>query len=605
MSSRNALRTRTVSTASIPSPVGGLNAVNPYAQMPATDAIQMDNWVPGVNDCSVRLGYAGAVTDFSAPVETLMTYNSATTTKLFACAGTGIYDATPVFNSGLIQPYAVGSAVVSGLSNARWQYVNFGTVGGQFLICANGADAMRLYDGSKWMTYTDGTGLTISSITAVGTTATMTTTAAHNLVSDQLVTVAGCTPSAYNVTDATITVTGANTFTYTCGSAPGGPGTVLGTLTISYPKITGLTNGVTSIKDVQVYASRVWLIEKDSFRVWYLPLNSVAGAANSIDFSSLYILGGSLAGMVTWQVASSYGVNTYVGFVSTQGEVLLYQGSDPSNAATWSKVGQFRIGRPIGQRFYERAGDDTLLITSDGIIPMSKAAITDRKSQSDAISYKIIQLINTDMGAYGDLNGWQVMFYPFGNKLFVNVPKGAAIASTSNIQYVMNTITNKWCRYTDVAANCWALYRDKIFFGGAGKVYVAEYGNNDDGAAITAVCTPAYSYFASPGQQKLFTAVRPIVTTNGTFQPAIGLATDFSGSASTSSPVLSQAVVEAIWDTVLWDVTPWNTPTKVSRNWQWIGGVGFSATMTMASMTKDMAISWASTDFTYERGGIF
>jgi hypothetical protein len=517
MSSRRALRSTKIGTASIPAPVGGLNAVDAFADMPATDAIQMDNWVPGVNACSIRSGYSAWATGFASPVETVMPYNSGTASKLFAAAGTSIYD---VSSAG-----AIGAASVTGMTNSRWQYVNFGTAGGQFLLAVNSADKMRVYNGAAWGYEGDGT----------------------------------------------------------------------------YPAVTGFNTQLA--KDMQVYASRVWMIEKNSFRVWYLPLNSIGGAAASIDLSSLYILGGALAGMVTWQTASTYSIQTYAAFISTQGEVLLYLGSDPASAATWSKVGQFRIGRPIGQRFYERAGDDTLLITTDGIIPMSKAAITDRQSQSDAISYKIIQLVNNDMSTYAANYGWQVILYPFGNKLYVNVPKNATSAPGDNIQYVMNTITNKWCRYTGLGANCWALFNDSIYFGGESTVYQAETGTNDNGNAISAAVTPAYSYFGAQGQQKMFTACRPIITTNGTYQPSIGLALDFSGTASTSSPILSTASNSAVWNTSPWNTTKWDSATQTVRNWQWVGGIGFAATFTMSSSTKGMTVQWSSTDYTYERGG--
>lgn len=513
---RQALRSTKVSTASIPAPVGGLNAVDSLADMPATDAIQMDNWVPGVNAVSVRYGYSQHVTGFGSGVETLMAYNSATTNALFAASGTSIYN---VSVAG-----ALGAATVTGMSNARWEYVNFGTVGGQFLLAVNGADKMRVYNGTTFGYEGDGT----------------------------------------------------------------------------FPAVTGFNTQLA--KDIQVYARRVWLVEKNSFRVWYLPLDSIGGAAASIDFSSLYILGGYLAGMVTWQVASELNVTTYAAFISSMGEVLLYTGDDPSSATNWGKVGQFRIGRPIGQRFYERVGNDTLLITTDGVMPMSKAAITDRRSQSDAISYKIIQKINEDIGSYGANFGWQITLYPAGNKLFINVPKGA---TGDNTQWVMNTITNSWCRYTGIGANCWELYKDELYFGGSSGVYKAEYGNSDNGAAIQTTVIPAYNYFRSPGQQKLFTSVRPIVTANGTYNPSIGLATDFQGGAPSSSPILSVASSTAAWDTSPWDTTPWGSVYITNRNWQWVGGVGFCASMVMQSSTKDMNVQWASTDWLFERGGVY
>lgn len=70
-------------------------------------------------------------------------------------------------------------------------------------------------------------GQTISSITSVGTLATLTTATAHGLSTGDYVTISGVTPSNYNSSYA-ITVTGTTTFQYTMVSAPGGSATILG-----------------------------------------------------------------------------------------------------------------------------------------------------------------------------------------------------------------------------------------------------------------------------------------------------------------------------------------------------------------------------------------
>ena len=71
---------------------------------------------------------------------------------------------------------------------------------------------------------------TITSITASGTTATVTTSVAHGLASGSSVTVSGATPAAYNGTYS-VTVLTATTFTYVAAVAPGGAATVVGTYT--------------------------------------------------------------------------------------------------------------------------------------------------------------------------------------------------------------------------------------------------------------------------------------------------------------------------------------------------------------------------------------
>ena len=77
------------------------------------------------------------------------------------------------------------------------------------------------------------TGQTISSITYVTTTATLTTATAHGLTNGMYVTISGTTPAAYSGQFA-ITVTGANTFTYTMLTNPAGNATVVGSYVYGY-----------------------------------------------------------------------------------------------------------------------------------------------------------------------------------------------------------------------------------------------------------------------------------------------------------------------------------------------------------------------------------
>ena len=78
------------------------------------------------------------------------------------------------------------------------------------------------YEGNKSVA-----GQAISSITSVGTLATLTTSTPHGLLTGNYVTISGVSPSNYN-SSYVITVTGATTFQYTMVSSPGGSATILG-----------------------------------------------------------------------------------------------------------------------------------------------------------------------------------------------------------------------------------------------------------------------------------------------------------------------------------------------------------------------------------------
>jgi hypothetical protein len=133
---------------SAPSPVEGWDAVSPLSEMDPKRAIVLDNWFPQPGYVEVRKGYTSWATGMGSThkIETLMAYNGLSTgdDKLFGIATDGtIYDCTA--NS------AASATSVTGLTNARWQYVNYTTSGGGcYLLCCNGLDSLRSYDGSSW-----------------------------------------------------------------------------------------------------------------------------------------------------------------------------------------------------------------------------------------------------------------------------------------------------------------------------------------------------------------------------------------------------------------------------------------------------------------------
>ena len=125
-------------TASLPAPVGGWNAREPISNMPPTDAVQLDNFFPKATVIALRDGYTNHVTGITGTPETLVTYNSTTTSEMFAATSTSVYDVTAAG--------AVGAAVVTGQTNGRWQHTNITTAGGDFLYMVNGADKPLFYE---------------------------------------------------------------------------------------------------------------------------------------------------------------------------------------------------------------------------------------------------------------------------------------------------------------------------------------------------------------------------------------------------------------------------------------------------------------------------
>lgn len=370
----------------------------------------------------------------------------------------------------------------------------------------------------------------------------------------------------------------------------------------STPAITGVTT--TNLIGINVYKSRIWFTEKSTTKIWYLPVNSVGGAAQSIDFGPLFKLGGYLMGMATWTLSNANGTQEFAVFVSSEGEGLIYAGYDPSSAATWYLAGSFRGGRPIGRRFYCQIGSDLALITADGIGLVSEELLTNRSNLSTELSDKILNLVNSDVKSYNANFGWQPILYPIGNKLIINVPQ---TENSRQYQYVMNTISRSWSTFGKTFspwnAACFEVFSDSLYYGGNTVVVKCDEGMDDNGAAIFTDIQQAYNYFKSPGQQKYFTMARPIFITSGNVNISIGLNIDFSNEVPVSVPDVT-TITSPLWDLSPWDVTAWAEDGATVNDWQTLGGIGNAASFRMRTSTLGASLSWQSTDYVYQYGGI-
>lgn len=505
-------------TRSIPAPVGGLNAVDAIAEMPETDAVVLDNWFPRPSDVLLRSGYTAWKTGFTHWVESLMPYSNATGEKLFAASGTAFYDATA---SG-----AVGGAVVTGLTNARWESTNVATPGGQFLYAANAVDPPELYDGTTWV-----------AITAIST-----------------------------------------------------------------PAITGVTT--TKLRCPTVWKNRVWFIENASLNAWYLPTQSVGGLAAKWDLGTIFRLGGTLATICTASISTSSTFDDYIAFVTTEGEVAVYAGTDPAQAGLFVLQGVYRIGKTVGRRCFFKSGADTILICSDGLVSLSRLVTEGRGKKEETISYKIMNDINNAVALYKNNFGWQGVLHPLGNKIIVNVP---TVEDARSYQYVMNTINGSWCTFGRLDspwnAACFAVLGDSLYFGSGTFVAQADTGQSDNLTVITGSCLPAFSYFKSD-RNKFFTGARIIFNSDGPVMPAVALNTDFNIQAPTGFLSYNNAGGSP-WNTSPWNTSPWSSTPAIRTGWQTVTGIGFTASMYFKVSTLVDQIAFYSTDYLYQPGGVY
>ncbi|ABR91434.1 Uncharacterized conserved protein [Janthinobacterium sp. Marseille] len=513
---RRLTRQQVSRTLSVSAPVAGWNARDSLAEMGPTDAVGIDNFFCTPYDVMVRFGFSLWATGIPGTVNTVASYSPPVGgIKLFAAAGSNVYDAT--------NPGAVGAPVITGATSDKWQHVNFGTAGGNFMYLVNGSDAPQLFNGTTWQ-----------AVTAVSAPVSITGVTASNLI------------------------------------------------------------------NVTAFKARLWFIERNSMKAWYLPTLSVGGTAASLDLSSLFTKGGYLMSMGNWSLDAGYGMDDYAVFVTSEGQVAVYKGTDPASATTWALIGIYDIGSPIGRRCLMKYAGDLTLICKDGLAPLSKSLMSSRVNSMEMLTDKIQHVVSDYTTLYAANFGWETALFPQENMLLVNVPT----SPTTSYQLVMNTISGAWSRFIGWNASCFELHGDELFFGSSGGVCKAWDTQADNGTNIDFEAQQSFNYFGARSQLKQVKMLRPLISTDGSSSVLLGVNTDFDTTAPTGIPTFSPTA-GAAWDISVWDgMDTWSGDLAIKKDWQTAFGLGYCISAHIKGAAKNSKLRWAATDYLVDDGGV-
>lgn len=514
-------------TASVPSPIGGLNAQDSLAAMPQNDALVLNNWWPQPYGCTVRKGYKLQSSNLGGVVETLFTYagrSGALTT--FAWAGANFFN--------IAAGGAMGAPDITGLTNAQWSAVNLVNSAGSFMIAVNGADDGIMYDGTN-----------LSRITLGGA--------------------------------------------------------------VTWAEWTGLDP-----KDaiqLTIHQHRLWAVQKDSTLGWFSAIDAIQGALTSFDFGPLFSQGGYLSFLTTWTIDDGNGAEDHLVAVSSQGEAVVFGGTDPESDTAWQLVGVYFVGAPVaGRRSYTKAGGDLLFLTQQGVVSMATLLVSTRvnEAQNPLTAKKIQFLLSDVISRFGSIDGWDIAYYPKYNMLLINVPSTNYPATT---QLAANQITGAWTLFSNMPASCWGFYDQGPLFGDYnGNVWLAWEGDTDgadaageNGQGIVTQVQQAYSYIGSPGIQKQVTMYRPVLLTGSPVTVNSRIQYDFENgnvNVPTSAPPPGSA---DRWDSGIWDQATWSGASTIQKQWIQAEGVGIAASLKMIMFT-DTDVLWVATDYAFKQG---
>lgn len=382
--------------------------------------------------------------------------------------------------------------------------------------------------------------------------------------------------------------------------------------------ITGVT--ASTFTQVSAWKNRLFFVQKNSLSCWYLPTGAIGGAAALLNFGGVAKLGGKLIATGTITTSAGLTLDDYFVAITSEGECLVYRGTDPDVPGNFVLVGNYRIGRPIangddnqGGRFLCKFAADMVAITADGFTTLQGMFNADVKAQKRTINDAIVNMVTQSVTTYRNNFGWQIMLCPMQNKLIINVPTAEGLQA---IQYVMNTITGAWTRFTGWNVTHFAYFQDKIYGIEGGNVYTYdEIGANDrasstsTGEPIFAMVKTAFAYPGGRGQQKKYHFCRPLIMVAGDMSPAVNINVNLG-----DEPIDGAADMDTgggdygVWDYSEWQ--PSGTPAKwapdinLFQEWLSVNGIGYSVALKMNIVIDRNKLEWQGWDLQFERGGL-
>lgn len=595
---RQPVKKRLAKVVTLTPPVNGMVLDRPLQAGEVGNAELVENFLPTTRGLKIRGGVIKAA-DVTDPALSMWSYNAAGAGAFFAATATGLYECST------FDPDTPEVPLYSSLTSGYFSAAQIGTSGGEFQIAVNGTDFAFLHDGTDLQPLTS---VTVNDLAydalvtefAVGETVTGGTSGASATI----------LAIAHNGTAGTLKIG-----TITSGpfqddeglTSAGGEAVADGAS--SEASTTAITGVDTSdLSHVWKFKSRLFFVEKNTMTVWYLPVDSIGGTANDFSLSGTFQRGGSIKFGATWSTDAGDGMDDMCVIVSDQGEVALYQGTDPSNASTWALIGRYDISPPLGKNAHVSAGGDLLVATTDGIIPMSQVRVKDPAAVAFAAVTRGIRPIwaveaarNTDNVI---LEKWSA-----NNLLMVCLPNSTRML-TANLQ------TGAWAQQmAGWAGSCVALHDGNAYLGKAdGFIRQLDVTGLDDDEAFVARYAHSPVDFGNAASYKVAQLVRYSFFSTFSFSYKAEIGTDYNVEFG-SAP--GYAVIDfdvLIWDNgqnwdsgALWGSDSESSEAVLTTEWRAVSGAGYALAPMLqitSAVGAKLDIELVGIDMTYEEGGV-
>lgn len=352
------------------------------------------------------------------------------------------------------------------------------------------------------------------------------------------------------------------------------------------------------IEHVMAFKERLFFAFKNTLTFGYLPVQSVAGNVANFPLGAVFGYGGRLVDFGSLSRDGGDGVDDLAVFLSSEGEIAVYQGTNPGSASEWALVGVYYVGEPVGDRALVDLGDDLGVITLNGLVSV-KTVMAGSEQVTPPLSARIGTPYQAAAAAGRGFDGWEGVYVPTQDLLLINAPSSASIAA----QFVRHRVTGGWAKFTAWNFATFEFFAGQLYAGGlGGNVYKCFDGYADNGEDVTAALETAWTKLGDP-RLKTLLEVRALVSGATLAVYRLVARAEFSDAPPLPGFPVATVTNALIWGVGLWGFQQWGGQDYTARQWRAISGEGISVSLAMEALSNQSRYALNGWNLRYAIGG--
>lgn len=233
---------------------------------------------------------------------------------------------------------------------------------------------------------------------------------------------------------------------------------------------------------IAAHNNRLYLWQNDSLDFYYLPTDGIQGAIEKFSLSFLGRATGTIRSIASWSTDAGQGTNDLFVAITSTGDVIVYEGTNPGDALNWRINGVYKTSEISGADVWCNVAGDLRIATKQGVVSASEMLRAGElaAAATSTPSLGVVPLFREAGEVSNKARYWQAFVDPKGHGVWFNTP-----TATGSRQIVFATATAGAFEYNLPAVEFARSRKSLWFTTSTGQICKFYDSWSDGGAYIT------------------------------------------------------------------------------------------------------------------------